>query len=182
MTPPAFASDHSGTLSAGGPGFVGDIYENLLQTSLQSNPACQYLNNTAIILTWDDSGGWYDHVAPPTDPQTGRPFGFRVPLIVISPYANHPSTTPIFVSQKNYFSFGSILRYIEDNFGLPSLGLQDYESTDLNTGSPTTSLFNYSETPVKPISGILLTSFKRAVSTSLATNRTPPGTPVDDDK
>ena len=182
VTPPAFASDHSGTLSAGGPGFVGDIYVNLLQTSLRGQSACQYLNNTAIVLTWDDSGGWYDHVAPPTDPMTGRPYGFRVPLIVISPYANHPASAPIFVSQQNYFSFGSILKYIEDNFALGSLGLQDAEATDLNTGNPTTSLFNYSQTPIKPVSGILLQTVQRSIATAKATNRTPPGMPVDNDQ
>ena len=182
VTPPAFASDHSGTLSAGGPGFVGDIYINLLQTKLQAQTQCQYLNNTAMILTWDDSGGWYDHVAPPTDPMTGRPFGFRVPLVVISPYANHPASAPVFVSQNNYFTFGSILRYIEDNFGLGSLGLQDAESIDLNTGNPATSLFNYAQTPIKPISGLLLQTVQRSIQGAKATNRTPVGTPVDSDR
>ncbi|MGA9354121.1 MAG: alkaline phosphatase family protein [Terriglobales bacterium] len=44
-----------------------------------------------IIITWDDWGGWYDHVAPPIrndgTPLNSYDYGFRVPLIVISPYA-----------------------------------------------------------------------------------------------
>jgi phospholipase C len=179
VTPPAFASDHSGTLSAGGPGFVGDIYLNLIQTLQQSQPACQYLNNTAIILTWDDSGGWYDHVPPPIDAQTGRPYGFRVPLIVISNYANHPSTVPIFVSHNNYFTFGSILKYIEDNWNLGTLGTQDSEATDLNTGNVMTSLFNYAQKPIAPIA---VDTVRGYVTTAQSTERTPAGTPVDDDK
>lgn len=183
VTPPAFASDHSGSLSAGGPGFVGTIYTNLLQTKFSNGGiGCQYTNNTAIILTWDDSGGWFDHVPPPIDAQTGRPFGFRVPLIVISPYANHPAAVPIFVSQQQYFTFGSIIKYVEDNFNLGSLGMQDAESTDLNTGNQMTSLFNYAQTPIPPISGILLENFKRSIVTAQNTNRTPAGMPVDDDK
>ncbi|MDV3244441.1 MAG: hypothetical protein LYZ66_04605 [Nitrososphaerales archaeon] len=43
-----------------------------------------YWSSTAILLTWDESGGYYDHVAPPNPT-----FGFRVPMIVVSPYARH---------------------------------------------------------------------------------------------
>ena len=52
-----------------------------------------YWSNTAIIITWDDWGGWYDHVPPPklvndgTSWGSGYVYGFRVPLIVVSPYA-----------------------------------------------------------------------------------------------
>ena len=46
-----------------------------------------YWNSTAIIVVWDDWGGWYDHVAPPQLDYNG--LGFRVPMIVVSPYAKH---------------------------------------------------------------------------------------------
>ncbi len=177
---PALSSDHSGTLSAGGPGWVGQLYLQWLQTKYNTIPNCQYLNNSAIVLTWDDSGGWADHVVPPTDPQTGRPYGFRVPLIVISPYANHPSAAPVFVSHVP-FTFGSIVRFIEDNFSLGSLGEQDAESADLNTGD-LTGMFNYNQKPIPPIAGLLVQDFQRQVATSKTTIHTPPGTPVDDDK
>jgi phospholipase C len=74
-----------------------------------------YWKNTAILVTWDDWGGWYDHVAPPSP--IGRPFGyyelgFRVPLLVISPYAPAGDISP------TQHDFGSILRFVEKVFGL----------------------------------------------------------------
>src|SRR5205807_1803784 len=48
-------------------------------------------SSTAIIVTWDDYGGYYDHVAPTQVDQLG--YGFRVPFLVISPYA-HASDNP----------------------------------------------------------------------------------------
>ena len=74
-------------------------------------------SSTAVFLTWDDFGGFYDHVAPPhIDPIA---YGPRVPTIVISPYAR-----PGFVDHRRY-DFGSILRYVEDKFGLLPLGKYD---------------------------------------------------------
>ena len=69
--------------------------------------------HTAIFLTWDEWGGFYDHVPPPTVDDIG--FGFRVPMLVISPYA-----------RKGYVDdaegeFSSPLRFISDNWGLPYL-------------------------------------------------------------
>ena len=69
--------------------------------------------DTAIFVTWDDWGGFYDH-APPT--QVDRfGFGIRVPLLVISPYAKKG-----YVS-KALHSHVSVVRFCEQNFGLPSL-------------------------------------------------------------
>src|SRR5215471_2365188 len=68
-----------------------------------------YWANTVIIVTWDDWGGWYDHVAPykvvndGVSWGSGYVYGFRVPLIVISPYAR-----PRYISHVNH-DFGSIL-------------------------------------------------------------------------
>ena len=69
--------------------------------------------HTAIFLTWDEWGGFYDHVPPPTVDDIG--FGFRVPMLVISPYA-----------RKGYVDdaegeFSSPLRFVSDNWGLPYL-------------------------------------------------------------
>ena len=49
--------------------------------------ASPFWNSTAIFLQWDDWGGWYDHVDPPKMDAMGP--GFRVPLLVVSPYARH---------------------------------------------------------------------------------------------
>ena len=62
-----------------------------------SYAACDYYKDTAMILTWDDSGGWYDHVTPPPGPN-GTTWGFRIPIVVMSPWARsnydpaHPGT------------------------------------------------------------------------------------------
>jgi phospholipase C len=59
--------------------------------------------STAIILTWDDWGGFYDHVLPPRGPNPVIQYGFRVPAIVISPYSipGSATLTPIGTSTKN---------------------------------------------------------------------------------
>ena len=91
-------SDHAGNLSGGGPGWVGSIYLAIVQ-SQRAAPACNYYKDTAIVLTWDDSGGWYDHVGPPAGPD-GTTWGFRIPIVVISAWAHsnydpaHPATMP----------------------------------------------------------------------------------------
>lgn len=70
-----------------------------------------YWQNTAIILTWDDFGGFYDHVAPPKESKYR--LGPRVPLLVISPY-----TRPQLIAHHTY-DFRSIIKFIEHNFNLP---------------------------------------------------------------
>jgi phospholipase C len=76
--------------------------------------------STVIFVTWDDWGGWYDHVQPPQLDRMG--LGFRVPLIVISPWAKHG-----YVSHVQH-EFGSILKFEEQVFNLPSLGTTDVRS------------------------------------------------------
>jgi len=82
-----------------------------------------YWADTAIVITWDDWGGWYDHVAPPvlSGKQGSYQEGFRVPLVVVSAY-----TPPAFVSNVPH-DFGSILRLIQGVFHIPegSLGFAD---------------------------------------------------------
>jgi phospholipase C len=65
-------------------------------------------NSTAIFLTWDEWGGFYDHVVPPTVDQNG--YGLRVPGIVISPYAKRG-----YVDHQT-LSFDAYLKLIEDRF------------------------------------------------------------------
>ena len=71
-----------------------------------------------FIIVWDDWGGWYDHVAPPGTHKYGG-LGFRVPMIVVSPYAK-----TAYVSH-NQYEFGSIIRFVEDNWHLGRLGTTD---------------------------------------------------------
>jgi phospholipase C len=84
---------------------------------------CNYWKDTAVLITWDDWGGWYDHVKPPvlSGIQGDYQLGFRVPLLVVSAY-----TKPGTVSNADR-DFGSILRFIEENFslGVGTLGFAD---------------------------------------------------------
>ena len=107
-------SDHPGGTSYG-PEWVASIVNQI--------GASQYWDSTAIFIAWDDWGGWYDHVPPPQVDNMG--LGFRVPLIVVSPYAKRG-----YVSHVPHES-GSILHFIEQVYNLPSLGQRDSLSDDL---------------------------------------------------
>jgi phospholipase C len=74
-------------------------------------------NSTVVFMTWDDFGGFYDHVAPPQVDQFG--LGPRVPLLIISPYAK-----PGYVSHTVY-DHTSILKFVETRYGLPALTSRD---------------------------------------------------------
>jgi phospholipase C len=135
VIPTDINSDHAGNPNAMyGPSWVAGIVNAIGNSS--------YWSNTAIIVTWDDWGGWYDHVPPPqiiddgTSWGSGYVYGFRVPLIVISPYAKAAYTSHV------THDFGSILNFIEQNFRLPSLGYADARADALS------DCFNFSQTPL----------------------------------
>ncbi|HVM91411.1 MAG TPA: alkaline phosphatase family protein [Terriglobales bacterium] len=116
VTPSSYYSDHPGGTSTG-PQWVSSIVNTVF-----NNPKCPngetYWQNTAILITWDDWGGWYDHVPPPPSSSSCPDvfcMGFRVPFMVVSPY-----TPPGYVSNTT-LDFGSILRFVEENFQLPCL-------------------------------------------------------------
>ena len=116
-------SDHSGVANGtGGPSWVASIV-NTIGAATTCEAGAGYWSDTAIVITWDDWGGWYDHVAPPvlTGPQGSYQQGFRVPLLVVSAY-----TPPAYVSNVPH-DFGSILRFIQGVFHIPegSLGFAD---------------------------------------------------------
>jgi phospholipase C len=113
---PAFNnSDHPGA-PAQGPDWVADIVNAI--------GASKYWNSTTIFVAWDDWGGFYDHVPPPQMDDMG--LGFRVPVIVVGPYAKRG-----YVSHVTHEASG-FLRYIEEVFGLPSLGTRDATADDFH--------------------------------------------------
>jgi phospholipase C len=126
VIPSGQASDHAASNDGSGPSWVASIV-NALGSS-------QYWSNTAIFVTWDDWGGWYDHVAPPSISNSYE-YGFRVPLIVVSPYAKRG-----YISHVTH-DFGSILKFIEEDFSLPSLGYADARADDLS------DCFTFTQTP-----------------------------------
>ena len=134
VIPAGVNSDHAGsTATTGGPSWVASIVN-----AIGAGP---YWSDTAILITWDDWGGWYDHVAPPVINDgkswgSGYAYGFRVPLIVISPYAKAG-----YISHVTH-DFGSILNFTEKTFGLSSLGYADAYADDLS------DCFDFSQTPI----------------------------------
>jgi len=127
VMPDGRASDHPLSNTGSGPSWVGSIVNAIGSSS--------YWSNTAIIITWDDWGGWYDHVAPRVI--NSYEYGFRVPLLVVSPYAKAG-----YVSHVNH-DFGSVLRFIEEIYGIPSLGYADALADNFY------DCFNFSQTPLK---------------------------------
>ena len=126
VVPAGSYSDHAGPgLTAQGPDWVAAITNAI--------GASQYWNSTAIFITWDDWGGWYDHVNPPVVDAMG--LGFRVPLIVVSPYARHG-----YISHTTH-EFSGFLKYTEEVFGLPNLGQRDVAADDF------ADCFDYTQTP-----------------------------------
>ncbi len=126
-------SDHAATNTGCGPSWVTEVVD-----AIGNSP---YWSDTTIIITWDDWGGWYDHVPPKlindgTSWGSGYVYGFRVPMIVISPYIQ-----PGYISHATH-DFGSILKFIETNYDLPSLGFADAYADDLS------DFFHLSSAPI----------------------------------
>jgi phospholipase C len=122
VTPTLADSDHPGGNRDRGPSWVTSVVN-----AIGGSP---YWSSSAIIIIWDDWGGWYDNAPPPQ--LDFRGLGIRVPCIIISPYAKHG-----FVSHTQY-EFGSILKFIEQvnsltvgGIGPPSEGYTDGRASDL---------------------------------------------------
>jgi hypothetical protein len=148
ITPTAANSDHAELNDGGGPSWVASVV-NAIGTSTCTdtfkNKTLDYWQDTAIFITWDDWGGWYDH-EPPTilaGVQGDYQYGFRVPMIVVSAYTNQG-----YVDNQRY-DFGSILRFIEQNFA--NLGLTEGELGFADSRSTTdfTAFFHLAQAPRK---------------------------------
>jgi phospholipase C len=93
--------------------------------------------STAIVLTWDDFGGFYDHVPPPAVDSFG--LGPRVPLIVISPYSREG------VISHTQYEFGSLLQMVENRYKLKGLSARDVEVNSL------LDMFDFTQVPAPPL-------------------------------
>jgi phospholipase C len=132
LIPPPGLNDHpnSGRASI----CEGENWTVEVLNALQRSPDWE---STAVILTWDDFGGFYDHVAPPHIDLFG--LGPRVPALVISPWAR-----PGYIDSRTY-EFSSVLRFIERVFGLPALTERDRRSSDM------LGAFDFEQDPVPPL-------------------------------
>ncbi len=101
----------------------------------------QYWNSTAIIVVWDDWGGFFDNVTPPLPRDNQGGPGLRVPLIVISPYSKIGSGSKGGYISNTFYEFGSIIRYVEDNFNLGRLGTTDGSSNSIS------DMLDYNQSP-----------------------------------
>ena len=130
VTPPSDDTDHApDSVCTGENWLVAQV------NAVMQGPASQWAN-TVIFLTWDDFGGFYDHVPPPYRDQYG--FGLRVPLIIMSPYA----VKQVYHTQ---VEFGSVMRFMEETFKLPNLGGADAIANDLQDA------FNYQQKTLPPL-------------------------------
>ncbi|HZV77538.1 MAG TPA: alkaline phosphatase family protein [Candidatus Babeliales bacterium] len=125
-------ADHPGYAIDKGPEWVASVVNALGESS--------YWDSTAIFILWDDWGGFYDSVAPPFQDKFGG-LGFRVPCMVISPYDIAGSGSQGGYVEHTQYEFGSILKYIEVNWGLPSLHTTDARATSIG------NVFDYSQKP-----------------------------------
>jgi phospholipase C len=138
-------SDHANVNDGGGPSWVTSIV-NAIGTSSACDGGSGYWKNTAIFIVWDDWGGWYDHEPPTILAQPGGDYqyGFRVPLLVVSAY------TPQGYINNDRHDFGSILRFVEHNFGIAEGALN---FADARASNDLTAFFQLTQPPrrYKPI-------------------------------
>jgi phospholipase C len=100
---------------------LGENWSTSVINAIMKSPMWE---STAIFVTWDDYGGFYDHVPPRQ--VDGFGFGIRVPLLVISPYTLKGEI------DHHRGEFSSVLRFIEDNWGLVRLTDRDRDATNLS--------------------------------------------------
>ncbi len=98
--------------------------------------------NTVIFITWDDWGGWYDHITPPNVEKwrdgTQFRYGSRVGCLVLSPYAKQK-----YISKVQH-SHVSLVKFCESVFGLPTLNERDAAADDMS------DCFDFTQTPAAP--------------------------------
>jgi phospholipase C len=126
VTPTCANSDHASCRSAHGPDWVASVVNAVGES--------KFWDSTVIFVMWDEWGGWYDHVRPPYEDFDG--LGLRVPLMVISPYAKAG-----YISHVQY-EHGSLLRFAEDQFGLPQLA-----ASDTRANSPAPDCLDFTQKP-----------------------------------
>jgi Phosphoesterase family len=126
-------SQHNGTSMAAGDNWIGQV-----ASALEQGPEWQ---STALFITYDDCGCFYDHVKPGVNPD-GTQQGIRIPLVIVSPWARagYTDSTPA--------TFASILAFTEQTFGLTALGPNDAGAY------PFSNSFNFSQAPLHGVTMI----------------------------
>ena len=129
LVPDAYYSDHPGEPEDYGPQWIASVVNAIGES--------RYWKSTAIVIVWDDWGGLYDNLGGLSPRKYGYGgLGPRVPAIIVSPYAKAR-----YISRTGY-EFGSIIKYIEDNWNLGSLGTTDQRANSI------IDCFDYSQKPI----------------------------------
>jgi len=128
VTPTCGDSDHAGCNSKTGPSWVASLVNAVGES--------KYWKTTAMFIFWDDYGGWYDPQPPAYVDYDG--FGIRVPMLVVSPYAKQGRVSHV------HYEHGSILKFVEDLFGLARLA-----PSDTRAKSPAKDCFDFNQPPRK---------------------------------
>ena len=113
------------------------VGENLTVRQLNAVMQGPQWSSTAVFLTWDDFGGFYDHVPPPQVDNFG--LGMRVPLLVISPYAKSGNIS------HTVYEFSSLLTFVETRWNLDALTDRDLYANDLFDS------FDFDQQPLGPL-------------------------------
>jgi phospholipase C len=147
VTPTQLNSQHNGDSMTVGDNWIGSVV-----SAVENGPDW---SSTAIFITWDDCGCFYDHVAPPAG------VGIRVPMLIVSPYARagHTDSTPA--------SFASVLAFTDSVFGLPPITAATWDATAYNyLGS-----FDFAQAPLaraKMATSVITPAMARAVQANPA--------------
>jgi phospholipase C len=126
LLPNGSSSQHNGVSMKKGDNWIGQAVN-----AIESGPDW---DSTAIFITWDDCGCFYDHVPPP-----GGGLGLRVPMVIVSPYARAGYT------DSSTASYSSMLAFTEHTFGLSPLGTADAAAYDY------ANAFNFSQAPLASV-------------------------------
>ena len=113
---------------------VGEEFVASLVLALMKS---KHWEDSAFIVTYRESGGWYDHVPPPR--VDGQPYGFRVPALIISPYSK------VGFVDNTLYDASSILKFIEYNYNVSSIGKRDAVANNL------LNAFNFTMEPRDPL-------------------------------
>ena len=117
LIPPGVDSEHPAEGSQVRSMCVGENWTVQQINAIMASPAW---SSTVIVVTWDDYGGFYDHAAPQSIDAVG--YGFRAPLLVISPYAFASDNLALPHVSHVQMDYGSVLKFAEDTFQLSRLG------------------------------------------------------------
>jgi len=117
-------SDHPDDPVDDGPEWVASVVNAVGGSS--------YWKSSVVIVVWDDWGGFYDNAVPPFQDKYGG-LGFRVPALILSPYALKGSSSQGGYVAHTQYEFGSILKFIENNWSLEPTGPTDARAKSIGT-------------------------------------------------